>query len=481
MSKKNLTTLIEIAAVLIIIVFGFIVFNAEEKKDIVNIEIMDEKENLEQIDINYHNKEVTPVNNDITKNIAPKIKNSNKSEQEQMVLRELNHKELVIDQTDDRRALGYPGQRKIVRNKQGDYFIAYRKKYQGDHQIYVAKLSKVDSDWRISGTRKPVAFFPGDLDQRVPSIDIDEQGTLHLVWYGSDQPYRKNYRQIKYTQSQDGLNWQPWRNIAQVQGYSNYNLYWQEHPYIDCGENGIYIVWEGKDQQFQKQQVKFIKSTDKGQTWSEWKNVNPMANKTQSRPLILQDSKKNLHLLMYASLGQGEQQIQYAKSKDQGETWTDWQSLSNSNFDSRHFSASMDEQDRIYLVWRIYDTAGEKKAQIMLRTMDENGWGDIRAVESKTDINQFFPGIAVQNQSQGYLIAWIASAQAFGLPREDPLQGDLNLVLFDKNLNKKDKLTSFGNIYYPSLIENFQNQEAAMVFLRKNQLGTYDIVVNLFI
>ena len=305
--------------------------------------------------------------------------------------------QILIDKSEDIAALGYSGQRKVAKDRLGNLYIAYRKKHNGYYSIFVAKLTKAENEeWIVSGIDKPVAFIMAD--QRVPSITIDSQGILHLVWYGSDSEIKQGNRQIKYTKSTNGGDtWDQWKNISIVSGYDG-NDYWQEHPNIFASySNELYVVWEGKDVKNEHQQIKFSKSVDGGQSWQDWVNIGISPNNTQSRPSIVQDSNGKLHVLMYSSMNEQAQQIWHSYSSDQGDNWSVWQNISNSSFDSRHISISIDGKNNLHAVWRAkYDD--KKPAQIHYSILKNNKWSK-PVIIAESDNNQFFPSITIDKKT----------------------------------------------------------------------------------
>ncbi|MDP3043041.1 MAG: sialidase family protein [bacterium] len=367
---------------------------------------------------------------------------------------QINHtepKQIIVDNTEDIAALGYPGQRKIAEDKNGNFYVAYRKKYDGYYQIFVAKLSKAqDSEWIISGTNKPIAFI--ESDQRVPSIAIDSKDFLHIVWYGSDFQNESNNRQIKYSKSTDGGNtWNEWKNISPVFGYSS-DDYWQEHPNIFVGDDDkLYVVWEGKDSENKNQQVKFIKSVDEGQSWGKWINIGISPNNSQSRPSILQDNKEMLHVLMYSSLGEPIQQVWRSYSNDGGNNWSVWQNVSNSSFDARHISACVDRKGVLHVVWRS-KTSNSDQTQIHYSYFENGKWSK-SIIVAPSNTYQFFPSIATDKNNIPYIV-WMESEKKYNFSKERPEDGKIYFSYLVAEKFFKTKLVSSGDYnFYP----NFSN------------------------
>jgi len=378
--------------------------------------------------------------------------------------------EMSIDTVTDSRALGYAGQRKIVKDYRGNIFLSYRKDYQKNAEIFVAKVSSDSNLLHLSGTDTPIAVVDQNNDQRVPSLAVDARNTVHAIWYGSDTPSAKNNRQIKYTRRTiSAEKWEGWRNIAYVSGYNN-DDFWQEHPMLLVGkDNTLYATWEGKDEQNKKQQIKFAKSENGGTIWSKWKNIEPTKNNTQSRPTMLEDENGTIFLFMYSSQGTENdlQQIQYAVSSDKGETWTPWQLISDPAFDARHISATVDETGRIHVAWRA-KTSPDGPSQIIYRTFFANRWSDSLPVFPSANY-QFFPTIGVTDSGIVH-VAWMENSDASEFPRENPA-GGTGLVAFLKNGKFKtpQSLSPQNNVLYPNVSEKIDDENIIPLLYAQDQ------------
>lgn len=379
----------------------------------------------------------------------------------------LFYQELIVDNVSDPRALGYSGQRKITQNSKGDIFLGYRKDYHKNSEIFVAKIYQDITGWHITDTEKPIATVGKNDDQRVPSLAIDSKDTIHTVWYGSSTE-EKNNRQIKYSRKpSEAEKWESWRDIAYVSGHTD-DEFWQEHPMILTGENDVlYIVWEGKDEENDKQQIKFIKSENRGTVWTKWKNISPSKNSTHSRPTLVEDKTGKLFIFAYSSLGNEDnlQQIQYATSSDKGETWSAWQTISDPNFDARHISTAIDEIGRIYVAWRA-QTEYDGPTQILYRTIFENHWSKSKPVFPSQNY-QFFPNVGT-HQSGEVFISWIENLNPSEFPKENPT-GGLGLISFLKNKTFQTpiEISKQNNLLYPNLSEKNNIPDFVPVFHMK--------------
>jgi hypothetical protein len=363
---------------------------------------------------------------------------------------------ILIDTTQDIKALGYTGQRKVVSDKLGNFYTAYRKKYNGNYEIFVAKLSKKESSWKVSGNNVPVSVIGLKNDQRVPSIAIDSSDALHVVWYGSDDPKNSDNRQIKYSRSLDhGETWLTWRNISFVDGYAKDFSLWQEHPSIISGKNGfLFAVWEGKDAENEKQQIKLSRSSDGGDTWTTWKNVVVTPENTQSRPSIIQDSKGKLYITMYSSHGNENdmQQIMYTSSLDDGDTWDNWNTVSDVKFDSRHASASVDKKDNLHIIWRAPISENSATGIMQLKIAPDGKKSEIKTIASSQNY-QFFPTVSI-DRSGRIFASWMETNMRSEFPKEDPLQG--NAIIY--HTDKKGEFTFLDKKLPGGLYPNFPSE-----------------------
>lgn len=366
--------------------------------------------------------------------------------------------------SEDNKSLGYPDARKIVRDSSGNLYAAFRKKYNGYYQIFVSKSTNGGSSWTVPNS--PVSTVPGSYNQRVPAIAIDSANTLHVVWYGQDSGSSgANERQIKYSRSTDGGNsWSNWLNIAPVSGYNGSDL-WQEHPviYVDGGNN-LYVVWEGHDPSHDSPQTKFTKSTDGGNFWTSWKNVAPLST-NQSRPTIAVDTNGKIFVIAYGYWSAtGKQNILYSSSTDGGNSFSSWNAVSAAGFDQRHPSAAIDSGNKIHLVWRQQNSAG--KTEVRYSKYTSPAWASAATISATSGYYQFFPSIA--NASGSQYVVWTETTNSSGYPSENPSTGRIVLAkrLQGSSAWTKSNVTSVANNVWGSIRWSSHNLNG----------GTIDIV-----
>lgn len=367
----------------------------------------------------------------------------------------------AIDETQNSKAMGYTDSRKIVRDSHGNLYVAYRKKYklfyETAYHIFVAKSADNGLTWHVLNHGQPIETV-GDFNQRVPAIAIDQADGLHVVWYGPDEiTTNDDENQIKYVRSTDGgLTWSAWRNITPVTGYSGQAL-WQEHPTIYVGsDNLIYVVWEGRDDWYtQSAQIKFTRSNDGGYSWTPWVNVAP-SNHSHSRPVLVA-SGEQLYVFAYGNRG-GMQQILYASSTNQGNHWSHWQPVTPSGQDQRHVAAAVDNAGGIHIVWRqppfSASSAQSDKTQIYYAVFDGVNWSSPVQVGSHAGSAQTYPSIAVDAE-QLVWITWVETTDPYNFPNDAPTTGSVYYAVKSAfGWSKPIRYGRGGNNLYPSLRRN---------------------------
>lgn len=349
------------------------------------------------------------------------------------------------------------------------------------YHIFVARSTDDGRSWTVLNGGQPIEAV-GDQNQRVPTIAIDRHGTLHVVWYGKDgKGYAHNENQIKYVYSTDGgASWSTWRNIAYVAGYAAESA-WQEHPtlYIDLND-ALYVVWEGYDSYYRNApQVKFIRSTDGGQQWSTWQNVAPTAT-NHSRPTIVGQSQSALYILAYGRMG-SQQQIIYSRSTDGGLHWEAWLPVAPSMMEQRHVSAAVDSHGTLHVVWRQQPAAlgaDMTKTQIHYTNFDGKVWQTPLRIPSAQAAAQTFPSIGIGTTTQvdpqtqqrmtedTIWIVWSETAASFDYPNDELASGQIYAIVQDaQGWHSPQPVATGGQDTYASLARSGVNNAIDVVWL----------------
>ncbi len=339
----------------------------------------------------------------------------------------------TVDFTEDAKAMGYPDGRKIVRDSNGDLYVAYRKKfklrYVTAYHIFVARSTDNGQTWSVTNGGMPIEAV-GDINQRVPAIAIDRHNVLHVVWYGEDEVNnirQSSGHQIKYARSDNGgKSWSAWRNIAYVAGFPGQGL-WQEHPVIyiapgrRTGEDVLYVAWEGYDSTYRHRgQIKFTRSTDGGNRWQQWRNIAPLPV-NHSRPTIVGTAQGKLYLLAYGRVQQ-RQQIIYSQSNDYGQSWSRWQAIAPAHVEQRHVSATIDRDGLLHVAWRQPNPLRwpwqPQHTQIYHAQHDGRSWSWATPIHPNASTSQTYPSIS----TDGSGTLWLAWSET---PRETRQPGDM--------------------------------------------------------
>lgn len=389
-----------------------------------------------------------------------------------MFMKMYSIEKITVDSSEDVAALGYSNQRKIIEDDKGNIYVAYRKKVSKNYQIFIAKITKEQEKILIKGTEAPIAKIEGGNNQRVPAIARSNDGVIHVVWYGADADHPENERQIKYASSKDGSAWGEWKNISMVDGYKEGEM-WQEHPSIAAGSDGIlYVTWEGRDDEYEKSQIKFSKSEDGGVTWSKWQNVKPNNNVWFSRPVALVDASNNIHIVTYQTIGNNLVEIAGTYSKDGGVTWSEWQNVSQLGTDSRYVSAAAGNDGTVYAVWRsLVEKNGKKLTEIYYNSWENGSWkGKAEPFASSSEKYQLFPVVSVNNAGN-VVVSWMETPNDPGLPQEKPKESTMYYGTLGKAPRLKTK--KIGKGLYPSLpISN-----PSMYMYEKEQKGHWELIL----
>lgn len=322
----------------------------------------------------------------------------------------------VIDTTPDPQATGYPDSRKLVRDRAGNLYAAYRKKGADQaYHIFVATLQQGNSHWQNPTQIEQL----GALNQRVPALAIDQHDTLHIAWYGLHAGSQgKHDRQIYYSRGRrtpsGQLLWDSPRLPAGViDGYASVQpepTLWQEHPVIHAAPDGaLYIVWEGKDQgNNKKAQVKLICSRDGGVNWTPWRNLPGTPGVHYSRPTLATSGDGNtLYCLAYATNPNRQARLVWTQTDNaENQEWRPWREIApTDDQDQRHVSVVIDTRDQLHAAWQQTTSQPPGNAQIGYACLTAGQWSTPYCPVATPGVFQTFPSLTLDPAGQLWL-AW---------------------------------------------------------------------------
>lgn len=138
----------------------------------------------------------------------------------------------------------------------------------GPGRIVYSSKSVTGASW--TGPVTVIDLTSTGRNQDAPSLAIDPDNKLHLVWHGQDDTNTANY-QIKYSYLTPGAAaWSAWINLQSILQAP------QEHPFIAADSSGdLYVVWSGTDTVSAVRNVKYSRYS--GGAWSSWTNLTSSA------------------------------------------------------------------------------------------------------------------------------------------------------------------------------------------------------------
>jgi hypothetical protein len=194
-------------------------------------------------------------------------------------------------------------------------------------------------------------------------------------------------------------------------------------------------------------------STDGGNSWTSWINVNPSDKINYSRPTIITTHEGGILYILAYSGSEAVQQIVWTKSTDGGRSWTAWQPVATDNQDQRHVSVAIDTQNRLHAVWRQQPSSADNDTPSQIRYAVYNGqsWSQPEWVGSNPSAYQVFPSITVTGDHQVWVV-WSESETALDYPRENPGSGSIYYaVKSGDHWGERMRLRDGGKDIYPSL------------------------------
>jgi len=271
----------------------------------------------------------------------------------------------------------YLSARKLVRTTDGVLHAVY---YRNDEfyksQIYHAYSSDEGETWTEE------ALTSGSYHQLEPSIAVDSNDNLHVVWSGYSES-SPDLRQIRY-RKYDGS----WGDISDLtSGY-----YTQDYPSIAIDSNDyLHIVWNGNHSESATYyQIRYIKYTT---SWSGITNLTS-ASYSNYEPSIAIDGNDYLHIVWAGD------NIEYRKFTD---SWQDIVKLEDSEYYQDCPCIAVDGNNYVHVVWYGNHSGSTHYFQIRYRKYTDS-WQTIENITSD-EHEHYEPSIAVD--SNNYLnVVW---------------------------------------------------------------------------
>jgi hypothetical protein len=241
----------------------------------------------------------------------------------------------------------------------------------GNYEIYYKRSIDRGSNWGIDTrlTNSSGSSFN-------PSMAVKDS-FLHVLWYD----FRDGSWEIYYKRSIDGgLSWEPDVRLT-------YDPADSFNASIAVSGTLVYAVWG--DYRDGNGEIYFKKSSDKGASWDQ--DVRLTIDTAASRRPCISASGSTVDIVWFDKRD-GDNEIYYKHSADEGTTWGADTRLTNSSGDSFNPSLAV-SGSAVHVVW--YDNRDGNLEIYYKRSEDEGvGWGaDTRLTDAPGDSQ--YPSIAV--------------------------------------------------------------------------------------
>ncbi|UCG31057.1 MAG: exo-alpha-sialidase [candidate division WOR-3 bacterium] len=172
----------------------------------------------------------------------------------------------------------------------------------GNSEIYYGRSSDGGTTWETPFQISNAGGFSSS-----PSI-VAHESDVHIAWHDSRFGWFNN--EIYYRRStDDGITWGTETRMTEDTTFSNV-------PSIALSGSNVHVVWEeSRDGNYE---IYYKRSTDYGQTWGPDTRLTDDTGESHSPSLSASES--NVHIVWMESRD-GNEEIYYKKSTDNGVTW----------------------------------------------------------------------------------------------------------------------------------------------------------------
>ena len=286
-------------------------------------------------------------------------------------------------------------QRKLARDSNGKLYCVYYRMGTSTEQIYMASSTDGGQNWN-----EELITEDGSYWQSSPSIAIDSNNYLHVVWHGTHagSTYYYQIRYREYTTS--------WQTIQNLTSESNNS---QFYPSIAIDSNNyLHVVWHGSySGSTTYSQIRYIKNITGTTTWETIENLTSESY-DQKGPSIAIDSNNYLHVVWYGPHAGSTtyDQIRYIKNITGTTTWETIENLTSEGYHQYSPAIAIDSNDYLHVVW--YGPHAGSTTYLQIRYIKNitgtTTWETIENLTSES-YDQKGPSIAID--SNNYLhVVW---------------------------------------------------------------------------
>ena len=330
----------------------------------------------------------------------------------------------------------YTPQRNLARKSNGELWCVYSRSDGTYEQIYVA-YSTDGETW----TEEQVCS--GSDQQYYPSLAIDSQDNVHVVWTGRGWGSNPNYYNIQY-RKRTSSGWQ-----AQEALTDKDDKQYDPAIAIDSQDN-VHVIWEGGGWGSNPNyyNIQYRKRTSSG-----WQAQEAVTDKDDDQyyPSIAVDSQDNIHIVWEGwgwGTNTGNANTQYRKRTSSG--WQTQEAVTDVNYNQFDQTIAIDSQDNVHVIWTGKGWGSNPDYyNVQYRKRTPSGW---QTQEGLTDaaITQQYPspiwalhptisGAKTNRPKSGYAFVWM-DGTTVKFYKSDDLSWDSKVVkvvsetaLLDKN------------------------------------------------
>jgi hypothetical protein len=233
-----------------------------------------------------------------------------------------------------------------------------------------------------------------------PSISIDSNNTIHVVWTDFTPDTEGEKADIYYKRSADGgATWSATRWLTWNSGDSS-------NTSIDIDSNNtIHVVWQ--DNTPGNYEIYYKRSADGGATWSAAKRLTWTSGRSME-PAIGIESNNTIHLV-WSDDTPGNEEIYYKRSTDGGITWSASKRLTWDYSYSYEAAIAIDSSNTIHAVWR---NSSSPNAIYYERSADGGAtWGSIKRL-TWSSVGSISPAIAIDSSNSIHIV-WMDYAPGY--------------------------------------------------------------------
>lgn len=273
----------------------------------------------------------------------------------------------------------------------------------------VTVVDRIYSSFSLDGGQSwseslPVFDDSRNVEQEAPKLLIGSDGVLYVVWAEKDPSQRIPQTHIHFAKSLDGG--QSWSDPVRIEDTSIDRAL---NPTLALdGDGTLYAAWGDGRRDF-KADIYFAKSTNGGEDWQESRKINSVSNSAfdsdaiDFTPSFLVAGDGTLYLA-WSDNRNGDFDIYFARSEDQGENWSANMRMNQGLFNHQVTPQLIEQDGTLYAVW---SDEREGNNKIYLATSTDRGetWSEDVLYEPPLGATQHDPQLVSNDDGQIY-VGW---------------------------------------------------------------------------